>query len=69
MTAGVTSFVVLYSFDLRQWRCLRRGLWMCRDLDTFKRVFDVNVFGAFAAMQSFVPFLKVRSPAGAESCR
>ena len=33
-----------------------------RDLDTFKRVFDVNVIGAFAAMQAFVPLLKVRLP-------
>ena len=34
---------------------------MCRrGLDTFKRVFDVNVFGAFAAMQAFFPLVKVR---------
>ena len=25
----------------------------------WKRVFDVNVFGAFVAMQAFIPLLKV----------
>ena len=62
MIADDTSLVVLCRRTCVSGADFDMGLCMCRDLDTFKRVFDVNVFGAFAAMQSFVPFLKVRSP-------
>ena len=37
----------------------------CRALADFKRVFDVNVFGAFAAIQAFFPFVQVRDPRSA----
>ena len=43
----------------------------CRELAEFKRVFDVNVFGTFAAIQAFFPLVKVRTPrclAGVSHC-
>jgi NAD(P)-dependent dehydrogenase (short-subunit alcohol dehydrogenase family) len=32
----------------------------------FKRIFGVNVFGAFVAIQAFFPLVKVRHPGSAQ---
>ena len=45
--------------DVGKYVPLTQRLCLCRDLATFRRVFEVNVIGAFASIQALYPLVKV----------